>query len=194
MLPRCCKPAPYRIGTHRAPAGRLYPFFERRADCQRLAVTATNTDNGAMKGSPVLALLLCGLGCDGQDSDPQLARVRGEVAELRAEVAELRRDVERQREDGTNTSGHQSPLGDATATGKVTLSLSVNPPDAMIYVDGRLIEQRTIERNASNDTLRIRVEKTGFRVIEQTVALTRSHTLHYNLSRGRGMLRRPTAR
>jgi len=140
--------------------------------------------------SRVVWLLGCTLvvGCGQAAGDAELSRLREEVAALRSEVDALRARVEA-------APSRQLPRAHAALpSADVTLSISTTPPDAKLYIDGQLVAERTLKRAPSHDSIRVRIEKTGFRIVEQTVVPTRSHRLHYALSRGRGVVRKPAAR
>lgn len=133
---------------------------------------------------PVLCALLVGCGPSGKD--PEVARLRQEVAALRREVDALRAKSTRAPRSIAAAAG--------VPVGEVTLDISTKPVGASVYIDGKLTPERTLKRPASDDALHIRVEKTGFHVVEQSVVPNRSRSLHYELMRGRGVVHRPRPR
>ena len=131
---------------------------------------------------------LCALcvGCAASGKDPEVAR-------LRQEVAALRRDLEAMKEKSATGPAIIS-AAPVAPVGEVTLEISTAPSSASVYIDGQLTPERSVTRVASTDVLHIRVEKSGFHAVEQSVVPDRSRSLHYELIRGRGIVHRPRPR
>ena len=137
-------------------------------------------------------------GC-GQDAsvERELRALRREVAGLREDIRALQRAasgsakglaVRPSAGQGAAVSEQAEP--DDSAGQPALLRFELTPPDAVVYVDGERLPAANVEVTGKSHVW-VRIERSGFRTVEQSVRADRDQQLSYRLRRGRGLDQRP---
>ncbi|MDD9941552.1 MAG: hypothetical protein OXU20_10970 [Myxococcales bacterium] len=137
----------------------------------------------------IVVLFVC-VSCRSAKSD-EAAALRGELTELKREMAALRARVDALADRAGRGSLEDNGHARQAVSGDVTLWIETEPSDARVTVDGEAVEDRRWRGPAAHGLRLVRVQRSGYRIVEQPVRADSDHRLHYQLVRGRGLQRMP---